>query len=566
MKSALFAALLCLRTAGAIPPAAAGGDVFEDDFGVDTMSEWEVVDMGKFAAPSKWFIADGALHQTSNIYTKPFNGKIKADWTGTFLVARRVRFTNGLIDTTFRSTDDDGLGLVWRYRDRRNYSKFQIDSSGKFWQISRTVDGEFTCLAVGRDRVYTRGRRHRLQVQVRGATVAVYLDGKLLGAAEDDSRAEGRVGFESRGNAGSHFEYIRIVAPGPVMNRAEVERQLLRQAVAGIELERLACLPGETLTIRLPPGADGRLARVRLQVRTPSGATLTETPLDPAGTVQTIWRNARVPAGVYRVVLLNGDAVLRVLPFNVWDRLPRDVGVCAHRGDNRCAPENTVPAFKLAVEKGAHQIEFDVRRSKDGRLVVIHDATLDRTTNGTGPVASRTFAELRRLDAGSWKGPEWKGTRIPTFREVLETVPPYIRLNCHLRPGVATRAAREIVGMRRLDQCFLACGKADAAAAKRVDPRIRICNMQNQGGPNSSYPKETIAMGAEYIQLMGWHDSLPEVCAELRKHGVVINYFSASDPAMFRRLIEAGVQYPLTDNLDAVIPVLKSMGAPMAAP
>ena len=102
------------------------------------------------------------------------------------------------------------------------------------------------------------------------------------------------------------------------------------------------------------------------------------------------------------------------------------------------------------MAKGAHQIEFDVRRSKDGQLVVIHDSTVDRTTNGTGPVADYTFEELRKLDAGSWKGGQWKGAKVPTFREVLEAVPPHIQLNCHLRPGVAAQTARQIVEMGRL--------------------------------------------------------------------------------------------------------------------
>ena len=246
--------------------------------------------------------------------------------------------------------------------------------------------------------------------------------------------------------------------------------------------------------------------------------------------------------------------------------LPCKIGVCAHRGDNREAPENTVPAFRLAAEKGAHQIECDVKLSKDGHLVIMHDSTVDRTTNGTGPIAEHTLAELRKLDAGSWKGPQWEGVRIPTFSDVLEAVPPHIQLNCHLTRGTATKVTRLIVEMGRLDQCFLACDRIEADAAKQVASDIRICNMQNQAGPDSSYPDETIAMGAEYIQIYGWHDCMPEVCAKLRSHGVTINYFGTSDPVMFRRLLEAGVQYPLTDDLDAMIAVLEDMGVPMATP
>lgn len=250
----------------------------------------------------------------------------------------------------------------------------------------------------------------------------------------------------------------------------------------------------------------------------------------------------------------------------VWESMPAEVGVSAHRGDNRVAPENTLPAIRLAVEKGPHRIEIDLRRSKDGQLIILHDDTLDRTTDGTGRAEGRTFAELRWLDAGRRKGDEWAGTRIPTFREVLEIVPPGIQLNCHLRPGVARQAVAEIAQVGRFGQCFLARGRADAEAARQADPRIRLCNMQGQGPPNTDYPAQTIAMKTEYLQLLGWHDSMPTVCADLREHGVQINYCCTSDPIMFRRLLEAGVQYRLTDNLKAMIPVLRELGVPMARP
>jgi len=251
---------------------------------------------------------------------------------------------------------------------------------------------------------------------------------------------------------------------------------------------------------------------------------------------------------------------------HVWQHKPHDVGVSAHRGDQHVAPENTIPAVELAVQKGAHQIEFDVRLSKDGQLAIMHDSTVDRTTNGTGPLGSFTLEELRQLDAGSWKGPEWKGTQIPTFREVLQAVPTHIQLNCHLHhyPGIAAQTVQQIVDMERLDQCFLACDIAQAQEAKSVESSIRICNMERQGPPDSSYPQLTIDLGAEFIQLVGWHDSMAEVCRNLKAHNITINYCCTEDPAFFRQLLEAGVQYPLTDTLDDMLAVLKDMGIPPA--
>ncbi len=92
----------------------------------------------------------------------------------------------------------------------------------------------------------------------------------------------------------------------------------------------------------------------------------------------------------------------------------------AHRGATGYAPENTVAGFDLAVDMKADYIEIDVQRSKDGELVLIHDTTVDRTTDGNGKVGDLTFEQLRSLDAGSWKGEQFAGELIPTFDEILE--------------------------------------------------------------------------------------------------------------------------------------------------
>ncbi len=98
----------------------------------------------------------------------------------------------------------------------------------------------------------------------------------------------------------------------------------------------------------------------------------------------------------------------------------KQVDNVAHRGATGYAPENTIAAFDLAVEMKADYIEIDVQRSKDGKLVLIHDTTVDRTTDGTGKVGDLTYDQLRSLDAGSWKGEQFAGEQIPTFEEILE--------------------------------------------------------------------------------------------------------------------------------------------------
>ena len=97
------------------------------------------------------------------------------------------------------------------------------------------------------------------------------------------------------------------------------------------------------------------------------------------------------------------------------------IHVCAHRGHSVGAPENTLTALVAAAERGATVCEIDVVLSRDDEIVLVHDEILDRTTDGRGRVADYTLAELRRLDAGSWFGPEFAGARIPTLREALAT-------------------------------------------------------------------------------------------------------------------------------------------------
>jgi glycerophosphoryl diester phosphodiesterase len=113
------------------------------------------------------------------------------------------------------------------------------------------------------------------------------------------------------------------------------------------------------------------------------------------------------------------NPVEQVVPAESTGEL-RQVDNIAHRGASGYAPENTFSAFEKAVEMKADYIEIDVQRSRDGELVIIHDTSVDRTTNGTGAVKDLTFEQLRSLDAGSWKGDQFVGEIIPTFDEILD--------------------------------------------------------------------------------------------------------------------------------------------------
>lgn len=130
---------------------------------------------------------------------------------------------------------------------------------------------------------------------------------------------------------------------------------------------------------------------------------------------------------------------------------PYPVKVIAHRGYSSVAPENTLAAIQAAIDAGADAIEFDIRLSKDGHVVVIHDSSVDRTTDGEGKVSEMTLQELQSLDAGGWFDPAFRGERIPTLEDVL------LLMRGKATPVIEVKvASREIAGplaetLKRLD-------------------------------------------------------------------------------------------------------------------
>lgn len=107
--------------------------------------------------------------------------------------------------------------------------------------------------------------------------------------------------------------------------------------------------------------------------------------------------------------------------------------ILGHRGANRRAPQNTIPAFQAAIDHGADGVEFDVQMSSDGVLVICHNFTVDETSDGTGFVNEHTFEELRAMDFGSWFSDEFKGTTIPTLEETLDCVKDMEILNVEIK-------------------------------------------------------------------------------------------------------------------------------------
>jgi glycerophosphoryl diester phosphodiesterase len=146
----------------------------------------------------------------------------------------------------------------------------------------------------------------------------------------------------------------------------------------------------------------------------------------------------------------------------------------AHRGASAHAPENTLAAFRRAVELGADAVEMDVHLTADGHVVVIHDATLDRTTNGTGAVTERSLSDIRSLDAGSWFDPRFAGERIPTLDEAFDVIPKGVLAVVEVKSDAATLPTIELIRTRnRLDDVALISFAPEAVRLARwVEPRL----------------------------------------------------------------------------------------------
>ncbi|MEG1836121.1 MAG: glycerophosphodiester phosphodiesterase family protein, partial [Oscillospiraceae bacterium] len=118
--------------------------------------------------------------------------------------------------------------------------------------------------------------------------------------------------------------------------------------------------------------------------------------------------------------------------------------ILAHRGASGTAPENSLSAFKKALKDGCDGFEFDIQQTKDGEIVVFHDWTLERTSNGKGNLKEFTLEELKKLDIGSWFSDEFKGEKIPTLEETLDFIPDDNFINIELKEEFSRERGTEI--------------------------------------------------------------------------------------------------------------------------
>ena len=151
----------------------------------------------------------------------------------------------------------------------------------------------------------------------------------------------------------------------------------------------------------------------------------------------------------------------------------------AHRGASAVAPQNTLAAFRKAMELGADGVELDVQLSADGAVVVIHDFTVDKTTDGTGRVAEKTLAELEALDAGIRFSPQFAGERIPTLAQVFEALEGKLLVNVelkdfNLRSSALAAPVVEVIREHAMEKrvLFSSFNPFALRAVKRLAPEI----------------------------------------------------------------------------------------------
>ena len=272
------------------------------------------------------------------------------------------------------------------------------------------------------------------------------------------------------------------------------------------------------------------------------------------------------------LLLLGCWLVWACLPALATEKLSKPVqqimmptrGICAHRGASSTYPENTLPAFREAVRLGAHQIEMDVQLTKDGKLVVIHDATVDRTTDGTGKVSELTLAEIQKLDAGKKKHARFSGCRVPTLAEALAVMPRNTWLNVDLKGKeekqreLGRKVAREVMRQNRVHQVFLACSDAAAKGAREVCPDIFICSMEGRND-TPAYVNDTIKKKCRFIQLRKKVAS-PEEMRRLKAAGVSINLYQGPKVKSLKKAFEAGVDFPLVNDVERAMKEAKKYG------
>jgi glycerophosphoryl diester phosphodiesterase len=228
----------------------------------------------------------------------------------------------------------------------------------------------------------------------------------------------------------------------------------------------------------------------------------------------------------------------------------------AHRGASGYAPENTFAAFRRAIALGAGFIETDLQLSRDARLVAIHDATVNRTTNGQGAVHDMTLAELRRLDAGSWFGSEFAGERIPTIEEILEFANKHdVVFYLEMKPSGSWGGEHALISALRDSReiartVVISFDPAILASVRKIEPTLMTGLLFEGHIPNPL--DKAIEIGARQVAVRG--DLVtPRLLKEARGHDLQVVCWTVNHPGHMRLLVQAGVDGIISDYPDRLL-------------
>lgn len=234
--------------------------------------------------------------------------------------------------------------------------------------------------------------------------------------------------------------------------------------------------------------------------------------------------------------------------------------VIAHRGASGNAPENTLAAFRKAVALGATFIETDLQLSRDARFVAIHDATVNRTTNGRGAVHEMTLADLRKLDAGSWFGSEFAGERIPTLEEIFEFSKKHdIVFYLEIKPGGSWGGEHALIGALRESgeiprAVVISFDAAIVMNLRKIEPTL-MTGLLYDGQVEKPLDK-AVEIGARQLVVRG--DLVtPALIAEAKKKDLQVVCWTVNHPAHMRMLAAAGVDGIMSDYPDRLVAAVR---------
>ncbi len=229
--------------------------------------------------------------------------------------------------------------------------------------------------------------------------------------------------------------------------------------------------------------------------------------------------------------------------------------IFAHRGSSAYTPENTLAAFKLAVEQHAQAIELDAMLSSDGQVVVIHDDTVDRTTNGTGRVSSLTLAELKQLDAGSKFDASYSLERLPTLAEVFDAFAHQIYIDVELKNYTSplndlSDKVISLVKEYRLEKGVLLSSFNMIALlkARSLLPGIQLGLLTFKGLADLTLRSKMVRFSPLFAFHPHYLDVSPQMVQTTHKAGARIHTYTVNQPDSLRKLFAMGVDGIFTDD------------------